>query len=257
MVKLTPDLIEQAIQYINPVRDRELLLRGYKIPVIENMGATLDQFDTVDFSDNDIRKLDGFPLLPRIKALHFNNNRICRIGEDVHTFIPNLHELYLTNCEIRELSDLDSLTHFKKLEFLSLLRNPVTHRQHYRLYVIHQIPQVRVLDFRRVRLKERQESKKLFGSKQGKKLMTEIGKKQKTFVPGAPITSNGVEHTDGPSKADREAIKEAILKATSLEEVERLKQMLQAGQIPSKALPDAQNNKQAQEVVEVEMEEDD
>lgn len=28
MVKLTPDLIEQAIQYINPVRDRELLLRG-------------------------------------------------------------------------------------------------------------------------------------------------------------------------------------------------------------------------------------
>ena len=28
MVKLTPDVIEQAIQYINPVRDRELLLRG-------------------------------------------------------------------------------------------------------------------------------------------------------------------------------------------------------------------------------------
>jgi hypothetical protein len=28
MVKLTPDLIEQAMQYINPVRDRELDLRG-------------------------------------------------------------------------------------------------------------------------------------------------------------------------------------------------------------------------------------
>lgn len=49
---------------------------GYKIPQIENMGATLDQFDTVDFSDNDLRKLDGFPYLPRLKCLLLNNNRI-------------------------------------------------------------------------------------------------------------------------------------------------------------------------------------
>lgn len=97
MVKLTPELINSSMQYINPCRDRELDLRGksklcyvilrlcesihnyfegYKIPQIENMGATLDQFDTVDFSDNDLRKLDGFPYLPRIKCLLFNNNRI-------------------------------------------------------------------------------------------------------------------------------------------------------------------------------------
>ena len=31
MVKLTPDIIEGAGQYINPVRDRELDLRGYKV----------------------------------------------------------------------------------------------------------------------------------------------------------------------------------------------------------------------------------
>jgi U2 small nuclear ribonucleoprotein A' len=29
--------------------------RGYKIPVIENLGTTLDQFDCIDFSDNEIR----------------------------------------------------------------------------------------------------------------------------------------------------------------------------------------------------------
>ena len=28
MVKLTPELIEQAAQYTNPIRDRELDLRG-------------------------------------------------------------------------------------------------------------------------------------------------------------------------------------------------------------------------------------
>lgn len=49
---------------------------GYKIPVLENLGATLDQFDTVDFSDNEVRKLDGFPLLKRLKTLLMNNNRI-------------------------------------------------------------------------------------------------------------------------------------------------------------------------------------
>ena len=78
MVKLTPDIIEGAGQYINPIRDRELDLRGYKIPVIENLGASLDQYDTIDFSDNEIRKLDGFPYMNRVKSLMMNNNRIVR-----------------------------------------------------------------------------------------------------------------------------------------------------------------------------------
>jgi len=243
MVKLTPDLIENAIQYVNPVRERELLLRGYKIPVIENMGATLDQFDTIDFTDNDIRKLDGFPILPRVQSLHFNNNRICRIDENIHNSIPNLSQLYLTNCEIRELADIDNLKGLKKLEYLSLMRNPVTHRPKYRLYVIHRLPNIRVLDFRRIRLKERQEAKKLFGSKEGKALITELAKKRKTFIPGAPIENNEPTEADitGPSKADKEAIKEAIMKAKSLEEVEKLKQLLQSGQIP-RAAPNGKAN---------------
>ena len=78
MVKLTPDIIEGAGQYINPIRDRELDLRGYKVPVIENLGAALDQYDTIDFSDNEVRKLDGFPYMTRVKSLMLNNNRIVR-----------------------------------------------------------------------------------------------------------------------------------------------------------------------------------
>ena len=76
MVKLSPDLIYGAGQYLNPCRDRELDLRGYKIPLIEHLGSTLDQFDMIDFSENEIRKVDNFPFLPRLKALFFNNNRI-------------------------------------------------------------------------------------------------------------------------------------------------------------------------------------
>ncbi|XP_039269950.1 U2 small nuclear ribonucleoprotein A'-like [Styela clava] len=253
MVKLTPEIIEQAVQYVNAVRDRELILRGYKIPVIENLGATLDQFDTIDFSDNDLRKFEGFPLLKRIRSLMFNNNRICRIEEDIHLSIPNLKELYFTNNEIAELTDLDYLEGFKHLEFLSLLRNPVTHHKEYRLYVIHKLPQVRVLDFRKVKQREREEAKKLFGSKKGETLLNDIKQKSKnrTFTPGKPTQPTA--SISGPSAQDKQAIKEAIMKAKSLEEIENLKRMLQSGKIPGKDKNGLTNGADKEEETEMEV----
>ncbi|XP_016307681.1 U2 small nuclear ribonucleoprotein A'-like isoform X3 [Sinocyclocheilus anshuiensis] len=238
MVKLTAELIEQAAQYTNPVRDRELDLRGYKIPVLENLGATLDQFDTVDLSDNEIRKLDGFPLLKRLKTLLMNNNRICRIGENLEQSLPDLKELILTSNNIQELGDLDPLASVKSLSLLSLLRNPVTNKKHYRLYVINKIPQIRVLDFQKVKMKERQEAEKMFRGKRGAQLAKDIAKQTKTFTPGAALQ---IEKT-GPSAADVEAIKNAIANATSLAEVERLKGLLQAGQIPGRELRSGASN---------------
>ena len=35
-----------------------------------------DQFDTIDFSDNEIRKLEGFPLLQRLKSILMSNNKV-------------------------------------------------------------------------------------------------------------------------------------------------------------------------------------
>lgn len=232
MVKLTPDLIQQSMQYINPVRDRELDLRGYKIPVIENMGATLDQFDTVDFSDNDIRKLDGFPLLKRLKCLLLNNNRIVRIADGLEQCLPNLDTLILTGNLIQELADLDPLASVKTLRTLSLLHNPITTRQHYRLYVAFKLPHLRLLDFRKIKMKEREDANALFKSRKGKELQKEIAKKSKTFVPGA-----GVPDTSKPTgltPEERWRIKKAIENATSLEEVERLNRLLQSGQIPGR-----------------------
>lgn len=247
MVKLSAELIEQAAQYTNPVRDRELDLRGYKIPVLENLGATLDQFDTIDFSDNEVRKLDGFPLLKRLKTLLMNNNRICRIGENLEQSLPSLTELILTSNNIQELGDLDPLASVKTLTLLSLLRNPVTNKKHYRLYVINKIPQIRVLDFQKVKLKERQEAEKMFKGKLGAQLAKDIGRRTKTFTPGVAVQ---LEKRMGPSQADVEAIKNAIANASSLAEVERLKGMLQAGQIPGRDL------KQGSVVVEEEEEEE-
>ncbi|XP_030045609.1 U2 small nuclear ribonucleoprotein A' [Microcaecilia unicolor] len=232
MVKLTAELIEQAAQYTNAVRDRELDLRGYKIPVIENLGATLDQFDTIDFSDNEIRKLDGFPLLKRLKTLLVNNNRICRVGEGIEFVLPNLKELILTSNSIVELGDLDPLATIKSLTYLSIMRNPVINKKHYRLYVIHKIPQVRVLDFQKVKLKERQEAAKMFKGKRGAQLAKDIARRSKTFNPGVGLLAD--KKKAGPSAADVEAIKVAIANASTLAEVERLKGLLQSGHIPGR-----------------------
>ncbi|NXE60562.1 RU2A protein, partial [Calcarius ornatus] len=210
MVKLTAELIEQAAQYTNAVRDRELDLRGYKIPVIENLGATLDQFDAIDFSDNEIRKLDGFPLLRRLKTLLMNNNRICRIGENLEQALPSLTELILTNNNIAELGELDPLATIKSLTYLRY----VTPKRKAALSL------------------ERQEAEKMFKGKRGAQLAKDIARRAKTFNPGAGLPTD--KKKTGPSPGDVEAIKAAIANASTLAEVERLKGLLQAGQIPGR-----------------------
>ena len=46
----------------------------YKFPSLQNL------FDAIDLSDNEIVKLEGFPLLKRLTTLLLANNRIARIS---------------------------------------------------------------------------------------------------------------------------------------------------------------------------------
>ncbi|XP_031556310.1 U2 small nuclear ribonucleoprotein A'-like [Actinia tenebrosa] len=227
-MKITADLILQCAQYTNAVKDRELDLRGYKISVIENMGATLDQFDTIDMSDNDIRKIEGFALLKRLKTLLFNSNRICRIAEGLEESLPNLESLILTSNAMQDLKDLEPLKSIKTLKYLSLLRNPVTNKPYYRLFVIHNIPQLRVLDFQRIKMREREAAKRMFSGKKGQAVTS---KKPKTFTPGEPLKKKE-KRPEAPPSRDVTAIKAAIANAKSLDEVQRLEMMLKSGQIP-------------------------
>ncbi|XP_055324408.1 probable U2 small nuclear ribonucleoprotein A' [Sitodiplosis mosellana] len=232
MVKLTPELINASMQYINPCRDRELDLRGYKIPQIENMGATLDQFDTIDFSDNDLRRLDGFPYLPRIKCLLLNNNRIVRIADNLHEFLPNLESIILTGNNLQDFSDLDPLVALSKLETLSLLTNPITTDPHYREYIAYKFPKLRLLDFRKIRQKDRQAAVELFKSKKGKEILKEIAKKAKAAAANPAAAESNSSKVPTASQEDVQRIRDAIKNATSLQEVERLTRILQSGNIP-------------------------
>lgn len=264
MVRLTPELIEDSFQYINPIKEYELCLRGYKIGLIENLGATLNQFDTIDFSDNDIRRLDGFPLLTKLKSLLFSNNKIQHIASNLEQFLPNLNNLVLINNNVEDLGEIDQLSTMKTLQSLSLLRNPVSALKHYRLYTIYRIPSLKVLDFKKVKEKERQEAQRLYKGKKIKRI-----DKPKTFIPGDQLDKltlssqaqsgtgfgdtqqsqaqqqHSLQQRSQPSKEDIEAIRFAISQAKSIEEIEQLNAMLRSGIIPSHIKQQQQQHQQA------------
>lgn len=171
-------------------------------------------------------------MLKRIKTLFFNNNRIVRISEGLEHCIPALEVLMLTGNQLQELGDLDPLIPLKNLQNLCLLQNPVSAKPQYRQYVIYRLPQLRLLDFRKIKQKEREAAVAYFRSKKGKDMAREIAKKAKTLV-----IANG-NPSKPPTNADeRNKIREAITKASSLEEVQRLSKLLQAGQIPGNETP--------------------
>lgn len=255
MVRLTADLVEYAPQFMNTLKEREIDLRSNQIALIENLASTQDQFDLIDLSDNNITMLDGFPLLSRLKSLFLNNNQITQISSRICEALPNLSEIILTNNNIKEFSDIDSICLNINLSHISLMRNPVAYKQYYREYIIYKLPNIKVIDFQKVKLKERTRAKKLFEGSKGRALITSLGaslyddsnnlktdtdnknnnnteNKIKTFTVGEVETDKVVKSSGGLSKEQEKKIKQAIMNAGSLQEIQRLEAILQAGQIP-------------------------
>jgi len=223
MVRLTAELILTSPAFVNPLKERELDLRGNKIPQIENLGATEDHFDVLDLSDNDITKLDGFPLLNRITSIFASNNRISSIVEGLGSKLPNLETLVLINNRIENLADLDSLASCTKLSTLALMKNNVVNKNHYRLYLVNKIPSRKVIDFRKIKDKERVDAKKIFGGKEGDKLKKEIA-----ALRSVPVQAQN----EGLTPEQKQRIKEAIGRAQSLDEIQKLELILQSGKMP-------------------------
>lgn len=84
--------------------------------------------------------------------LLLNNNHISKIQEtSLADAIGNVEYLILTGNRIAQLTDIDRLAGLSKLDTLSLCGNPVAKRKFYREYVIHKLPQLRVLDFQKIK----------------------------------------------------------------------------------------------------------
>lgn len=227
-MRLSADLIAQAVPHVNPIREWELQLRGCTIPAIENTGTTKDQYDCIDLSDNQIQHLGNFARLERLVTLLLNNNVVNRVEATIGKQLPNLETLVLTNCRVASLTEIDAIASLKKLQHLSLLKNPVTRIKNYRLYTIHKIPTLLTLDFTRVKQKERDAARALFDSAEGKAMEKSVNKaKSKTFAIGNVVGGKEEERPLLPE--ERAAFEAALASTTTPEEVDKVERMLKAG----------------------------
>lgn len=180
---------------------------------------------------------------------------------------------------IQELGDIDPLATLPNLKMLSLLQNPVAHQQHYRPYVVYKLPQLKVLDFKKIKLKvslmavefyrkrnqmviiiiffcrKRKKQKQCSRVKKAKNFKKPLSKNLNLFQVKVYLNIGNLRVRETPifllnysifrtcvcsnihfflaQRAEEiKKIREVISKASSLEEVERLNQLLQAGQIP-------------------------
>lgn len=244
-MKLTAELIAQCDSSINPLKERELDLRGLKVPAIENLGASRDQNDTIDMTDNDVRLLGNFPRMLRLRNLIMSNNRVTRIDANIHKQLPYLESLVLTNNALSDYTELSYARKLRHLRYLCLMGNPIAREKHYREFVVWRMPHLRVLDYRRITERERAVARQTFETQDGRltELATRLlGKGQRTtaslktsFEPGEHAQPARRALTD----AERAAIAEAIDQSESMEEIRRLEEQLKLGYVPTKAAASA------------------
>ena len=240
-MKLTADVIQISPCYINPLKERQLELRYNKIPAIENLGATFDQYDAIDLSDNDIRRLENFPLMRRLRSLFIANNRVSRIVANLEECLPHLETLILTHNSLTNLQDVDPLATLSSLRYVSFMDNPICRMPNYRFYVIYRLPFLRILDFKKVKAHERDEAKRIFEGTTGKRLIDAIQNKPSDDstnleeIDGETVEDETKLHKRaklGLSESEISRIQEAIRNAKSLDEVTRLERILKQGYIP-------------------------
>ena len=185
-------------------KERELFLRGRRLPAeVENLSVLLDHgLGAIDVSETGLQSLSNFPVMPGLRILTSCNNSISRVSDDFPSSLPLLDVLVLTGNRLASFSSCEPLLRLKSLTVLSLLGNPVTRRQHYRLLFIYSLPNLRLLDLSRVSKKERDEAKLLFSKKKGKALLSELlfrgaGGGGVAGIAGGGDTSSGIVAGDG------------------------------------------------------------
>jgi U2 small nuclear ribonucleoprotein A' len=253
MVRLTPDVILHSPQHLNCVGAYELTLRSLALPALENLGSTRDGFDTIDLSCNQIPTLGGhaIPRSPRLTALYLGSNCIRDITPGLASSVPNLTTLVLSNNSIATLADLnlDELALLTSLHTFALAGNPIIAAEPgLRSLLIHKIPSLGFIDFERVTKADRVAAVAAYGkpidphdgAKKGKNSKKRRLKEPNSSGPMDAENADTLAYDDEPAnpaaatvakltKADVDAIKAAIVSATSLEQVTALQAVLQTG----------------------------
>ena len=109
-MRLTAELITSSEQRTNPLGEREIILRGFAIPVIEHLGVTRDAFDAMDLTDNRLSRLENFPRLLRLSSLSLSGNVIETVdSSNMSKNLPNLKHLDISYNHISTLLEVSNL----------------------------------------------------------------------------------------------------------------------------------------------------
>lgn len=234
-----------------------------------------DSLDTIDFSCNEIARLENFPVMKRLGSLLLGNNQVSRISSSLQAALPSLHTVVLTNNRIASFAEVDALAAVPSLRRLSLLGNPVARRPHYRAYLVFRLPQLGELDFEKVRKRERVAAVKWAASPAGRAFLREADALRSAAHPeittlpsllgaqpvGGSATSSGAAAATGAGAgssaaavggagsgggaaavgsggftAEEKAAIAAVLQAASTaDEVAAIEKALRAGKLPAAA----------------------
>jgi len=248
-MRLSAEIISQSEQRTNPLGEREILIRGLSIPSIEHLAVTRDMFDAIDLTDNLITRITNFPKLNRLSSLSFAGNVVDSVdGMNLKKNLPNLKNLNLVGNKIKGLHVISSIGDgCSNLETLALVGNPVTKRQHYRLYTINKIPSLKVLDFMKIKDAERAKAQRLAMSSAGAALEGDVQVEAREAAATDANTSDVKTFTPGEGQSAKESfvvnftkeqkieIKNMIANARSPAEIERIEQCVKRGEFPSVA----------------------
>ncbi|WVW79507.1 hypothetical protein I302_101476 [Kwoniella bestiolae CBS 10118] len=243
-MRLTPDYVSKAPSHLNPLKERELELRGLQIPVIENLASHQGSYDTLNLTDNSITVLGNIPHSPRLTAIHAAQNQISSISPSLTPNIPNLVTLVLSDNAISSLSTLLPLESLTFLRHLVLKGNPVTEHEHYKEFVVWKVAKgnLHTLDYTRIKDTLRESSKKLLlDSSTGlpNSLAHRLSIPTTSSVASSAFSTNinknaAVKGGKGRlmTPDEKRRVVEALTGAKTTEEVRKLERMLAEGIVP-------------------------
>lgn len=149
----------------------------------------------------------------------------------------------------------------------SLLHSPSPGRQHYRLFAIHKIPTLKVLDFQKVKQSERERAQRLAASAAGAAMEADARLEARAAAAAVPgddgggtyaVSANGENRTKtfepGEGKSAEESfatqftleekarIREMVANAASAEEIDRIERLVKRGIFPGSSAESASVN---------------
>ncbi|CAX42409.1 component of U2 snRNP, putative [Candida dubliniensis CD36] len=233
-MRLTAQVINEAPEILNPEGKLTLLLRDLQITELENLAITQNKYQVLDLSNNDLISLGNIPKsFNNLECLLLSNNNISYIDDDSFPSENHITSISLFNNNIYKFQK-SFKDKFTRLETLVLLGNPITEIENYRHFIIWLIPNLKVLDFKKVKQAERNTSESMFGTNHdefntlAQSMFSNENENIKLDGKSDRQVKNFVKKL---SDEERQQLLKKLETATSIEEIERIENDLKEGMV--------------------------